>query len=161
MIVWHNQRYMIELWAAVLFNSVKRFVMRYLHSFVLCLISGLLVTPLLSNPAQAEGECKLKTGKNFEIKPDQGPVTLNWVLENTSLCSVRVLVASDYAVNSISLQDQPNNGSIKQLSQTVFDYNKNNKFLGTDRFTVKICGKKSYGTSACSVVTYQMDSVQK
>ena len=82
-------------------------------------------------------------------------------MENTSLCTVRVMVASDYAVNSISLQDQPNNGSIKQLSQTVFDYNKNNKFLGTDRFTVKICGKKSYGTSACSVVTYQMDSVQK
>lgn len=135
--------------------------MRYVHLFFFSLISGLCVATILSNPSQAEGECKLKTGKNFEIKPDQGPVTLNWVLENTSLCTVRVLVASDYAVNSISLQDQPNNGSIKQLSQTVFDYNKNNKFLGTDRFTVKICGKKSYGTSACSVVTYQMDSVQK
>jgi hypothetical protein len=135
--------------------------MRYLPLFFLSLICGLCAATLLSNPSQAEGECKLKTGKNFEIKPDQGPVTLNWVMENTSLCTVRVLVASDYAVNSISLQDQPNNGSIKQLSQTVFDYNKNNKFLGTDRFTVKICGKKSYGTSACSVVTYQMDSVQK
>jgi len=135
--------------------------MRSLPLFLLSLICGLCAATLLSNPSQAEGECKLKTGKNFEIKPDQGPVTLNWVMENTSLCTVRVLVASDYAVNSISLQDQPNNGSIKQLSQTVFDYNKNNKFLGTDRFTVKICGKKSYGTSACSVVTYQMDSVQK
>jgi len=135
--------------------------MRYLPLFFLSLICGLFAATLLSNPSQAEGECKLKTGKNFEIKPDQGPVTLNWLMENTSLCTVRVMVASDYAVNSISLQDQPNNGSIKQLSQTVFDYNKNNKFLGTDRFTVKICGKKSYGTSACSVVTYQMDSVQK
>ena len=135
--------------------------MRSLPLFLLSLICGLCIATLLPNPSQAEGECKLKTGKNFEIKPDQGPVTLNWVMENTSLCTVRVLVASDYAVNSISLQDQPNNGSIKQLSQTVFDYNKNNKFLGTDRFTVKICGKKSYGTSACSVVTYQMDSVQK
>jgi hypothetical protein len=135
--------------------------MRYLPLFFLSLICGLFAATLLSNPSQAEGECKIKTGKNFEIKPDQGPVTLNWLMENTSLCTVRVMVASDYAVNSISLQDQPNNGSIKQLSQTVFDYNKNNKFLGTDRFTVKICGKKSYGTSACSVVTYQMDSVQK
>ena len=66
--------------------------------------------------------------------------------------TVRVSLPSDYTVTSISLQDQPGNGSIKQLSQNVFDYTKNSKFLGTDRFTVKVCGKKSYGTSACAVV---------
>ena len=125
------------------------------------LSGGVLMVMALLSSAYADGECKLKGGKNFEVKPDQGPVTLNWVLENTSLCTVRVLVPSDYAVNSIALQDQPSNGSIKQLSQNVFDYSKNSKFLGTDKFTVKVCGKKSYGTSACALVTYQMDSVQK
>ena len=122
---------------------------------------GVLIALLSALPAHAEGECKLKGGKNFEVKPDQGPVTQNWILENTGTCSVRVLLPSDYAVNSISLQDQPSNGSLKQLSQNVFDYSKNSKFLGTDKFTVKVCGKKSYGTSACTLVTYQMDSVQK
>ena len=125
------------------------------------LSGGVLMVMALLSSAYADGECKLKGGKNFEVKPDQGPVTLNWILENTSLCTVRVLVPSDYAVNSIALQDQPSNGSIKQLSQNVFDYSKNSKFLGTDKFTVKVCGKKSYGTSACALVTYQMDSVQK
>lgn len=128
---------------------------------VLTLCLGVIVSAVQTLPAHADTECKLKTGKNFEIKPDQGALTLVWLLENTSLCTVRVLLPSDYAVNSISLQDQPSNGSIKQLSQNVFDYTKNNKFFGTDRFTVKVCGKKSYGTSACAVVTYQMDSVQK
>ena len=125
------------------------------------LSGGVLMVMALLSSAYADGECKLKGGKNFEVKPDQGPVTLNWVLENTSLCTVRVLVPSDYAINSIALQDQPSNGSIKQLSQNVFDYSKNSKSLGTDKFTVKVCGKKSYGTSACALVTYQMDSVQK
>ena len=135
--------------------------MRHSGSSVFIMLCGLIVSVISALPAQADGECKLKTGKSFEIKPDQGAVTLNWVLENTSLCTVHVMVSSDYAVNSISLQDQASNGSIKQLSQNVFDYSKNNKFLGTDRFTVKVCGKKSYGTSACAIVTYQMDSVQK
>ena len=135
--------------------------MRHPLSKTLFLSGGVLILMALLGPVYADGECKLKGGKNFEVKPDQGAVTLNWVLENTSLCTVRVLVPSDYAVNSIALQDQPGNGSIKQLSQNVFDYTKNSKFLGTDKFTVKVCGKKSYGTSACALVTYQMDSVQK
>ena len=135
--------------------------MRYIVSSALIIFGGLVGANISGVPAQADGECKLKTGKNFEVRPDQGSVTLNWIMENTSLCTIRVMVPSDYAVNSISLQDQPNNGTIKQLSQNVFDYTKNNKFLGTDRFTVKVCGKKSYGTSACAVVTYQMDAVQK
>ena len=135
--------------------------MRYIVSSALIIFGGLFGAIISGVPAQADGECKLKTGKNFEVRPDQGSVTLNWIMENTSLCTIRVMVPSDYAVNSISLQDQPNNGTIKQLSQNVFDYTKNNKFLGTDRFTVKVCGKKSYGTSACAVVTYQMDAVQK
>lgn len=135
--------------------------MRHPLSKIGFLLGGVLMVMALLSPAHADGECKLKGGKNFEVKPDQGPVTLNWILENTSLCTVRVLVPSDYAVNSIALQDQPSNGSIKQLSQNVFDYSKNSKFLGTDKFTVKVCGKKSYGTSACALVTYQMDSVQK
>ena len=135
--------------------------MRYIVSSALIIFGGLVGAIISGVPAQADGECKLKTGKNFEVRPDQGSVTLNWIMENTSLCTIRVMVPSDYAVNSISLQDQPNNGTIKQLSQNVFDYTKNNKFLGTDRFTVKVCGKKSYGTSACAVVTYQMDAVQK
>ena len=135
--------------------------MRYCGFSTLLLLCGLFLATISAVPAQADGECKLKTGKNFEIKPDQGAITLNWVMENINQCTVRVMMPSDYAVNSISLQDQPSNGSIKQLSQNVFDYTKNNKFFGTDRFTVKVCGKKSYGTSACAVVTYQMDSVQK
>jgi hypothetical protein len=135
--------------------------MRHSLSKTFSLSGGVLILMALLSPVYADGECKLKGGKNFEVKPDQGAVTLNWVLENTSLCTVRVLVPSDFAVNSIALQDQPSNGSIKQLSQNVFDYTKNSKFLGTDKFTVKVCGKKSYGTSACALVTYQMDSVQK
>ena len=135
--------------------------MRYIVSSALIIFGGLVGAIISGVPAQADGECKLKTGKKFEVRPDQGSVTLNWIMENTSLCTIRVMVPSDYAVNSISLQDQPNNGTIKQLSQNVFDYTKNYKFLGTDRFTVKVCGKKSYGTSACAVVTYQMDAVQK
>lgn len=135
--------------------------MRPSISPALILCGSILLALTSALPAQADGECKLKGGKNFEVKPDQGPVTLNWILENTSTCSVRVLLPTDYAVNSIALQDQPSNGSVKQLSQNVFDYNKNNKYLGTDKFTVKVCGKKSYGTSACTLVTLQMESVQK
>ena len=135
--------------------------MRHRASIAFIVFCSLMMMPLSTIPAKADGECKLKGGKNFEIKPDQGPVTLNWVLENTGTCTVRVLLPADYAVNSIALQDQASNGSIKQLSQNVFEYNKNGKFLGSDKFTVKVCGKKSYGTSACAAVTFLMESVQK
>ena len=94
--------------------------MRHRASITFIVFGSLMIMPLSTVPAKADGECKLKGDKNFEIKPDQGPVTLNWVLENTGTCTVRVLLPADYAVNSIALQDQASNGSIKQLSQNVF-----------------------------------------
>jgi hypothetical protein len=127
-------------------------------------IIGLFWT-LASNEARAD--CNIKAGdkglaKNFEIRPDQSSqLTLLWVLENANNCSIRVLVPAEYSISSISLIGQPGNGSVKQISQNLFDYNKNPQFWGTDRFGVKVCGKKSFGTSACTTVTYQIDAVKK
>ena len=116
---------------------------------------------------ESRADCNIKAGdkglaKNFEIRPDQGSsLTLIWILENANTCSIRVLLPSEYSVTSISLLGQPANGNVKQISQNLFDYSKNPQYLGTDRFGVKVCGKKSFGTSSCTTVTYQIDSVKK
>ncbi len=103
-----------------------------------------------------------RSGQKFEIRPDQGSsLTLVWILENANTCSIRVLMPPEYSVTSISLLGQPANGNVKQISQNLFDYSKNPQYLGTDRFGVKVCGKKSFGTSSCTTVTYQIDSVKK
>ncbi len=123
----------------------------------------------LSVMTSSEGwaDCNIKAGdkglaKNFEIRPDQSSsMTLLWILENANNCSIRVLLPSEYTVSSISLLGQPANGSVKQISQNLFDYNKAPQYWGTDRFGVKVCGKKSFGTSSCTTVTYQIDSVKK
>jgi len=128
-------------------------------------VAELVISVLVAGARWAD--CNSKAGdtalaKNFEIRPDQGSsLTLVWILENTNTCSIRVLMPSEYSVTSISLLAQPANGNVKQISQNLFDYNKNPQFLGTDRFGVKVCGKKSFGTSSCTTVTYQVDSVKK
>lgn len=112
-------------------------------------------------------DCNIKAGdkglaKNFEIRPDQSSsMTLVWMLENANTCSIRVLLPAEYSVTSISLLGQPSNGNVKQISQNIFDYTKNPQFWGSDRFSIKVCGKKSFGTSSCSTVQYQVDSVKK
>ena len=126
-------------------------------AFVVSLLSGNVVL----------ADCNIKAGvkglaKNFEIRPDQNSsLTLQWILENANTCSIRVLMPSEYSVTSISLLGQPSNGAVKQISQNLFDYSKIPQFWGTDRFSVKVCGKKSFGTSSCSTVLYQVDSVKK
>jgi hypothetical protein len=128
-------------------------------------VAGFLMSFLAAGESRAD--CNIKAGdkglaKNFEIRPDQGSsLTLIWILENANTCSIRVLLPSEYSVTSISLLGQPANGNVKQISQNLFDYSKNPQYLGTDRFGVKVCGKKSFGTSSCTTVTYQIDSVKK
>ena len=142
-------------------GMMKRGVVFLRLSWVAAFVISFLVA------GESWADCNIKAGdkglaKNFEIRPDQGStLTLVWILENTNTCSIRVLMPSEYSVTSISLLGQPANGNVKQNSQNLFDYNKNPQFLGTDRFGVKVCGKKSFGTSSCTTVTYQVDSVKK
>jgi hypothetical protein len=145
-------------------------VMEMTYGLVVMRLFWVVVTALgLSLAATGEGraDCNIKAGdkglaKNFEIRPDQSSsMTLVWILENANSCSIRVLMPSEYSVTSISLLGQPANGNVKQISQNLFDYNKSPQYWGTDRFGVKVCGKKSFGTSSCSTVTYQIDSVKK
>lgn len=128
--------------------------------------AALLAAGLMASTASL-ADCNIKAGdkglaKNFEIRPDQSnSLTLQWILENAATCSIRVLVPAEYSISSISLLGQPTNGNVKQISQNLFDYTRNPQFLGSDRFGVKVCGKKSFGISACTVVTYQVDSIKK
>ena len=123
----------------------------------LCLI-GLTCAP-------AHASCLQKGGdkgalKEAEFHPENNDtITLLYWLEGVSTCYNRVPMPSGYEVIEAHIENHPTRGTVTQIERQVFKYTKNSGHLGMDHYSVRVCARKRFGTSGCTLIRYNMNSI--
>ena len=86
------------------------------------------------------------------------PPLLYW-LEGVSTCYNRVPMPQGYDVIEASIENHPSRGTVTQIDKNVFKYTKNSGHLGMDQYSVRVCAKKRFGTTGCTLIRYNMNSI--
>ena len=94
-----------------------------------------LVTPITFNP------------------PQNDSVSTSVVITNRSSCIIRFRSFSYLVFDSVSVSSRPGSGTVNQVSAMEFRYRPKAGFKGSDRFSLRVCGK-GRTNAGCSTVTY-------
>ena len=114
---------------------------------------------------QADASCLQKGGdkgalKEAEFHPEKNDtITLLYWLEGVSTCYNRVPMPQGYDVIEASIENHPSRGTVTQIDKNVFKYTKNSGHLGMDQYSVRVCAKKRFGTTGCTLIRYNMNSI--
>ena len=115
--------------------------------------------------SDAKASCLQKGGdkgalKEAEFHPENNDtITLLYWLEGVSTCYNRVPMPSGYEVIEAHIENHPSRGTVSQIDKNVFKYTKNMGHLGMDHYSVRVCARKRFGTTGCTLIRYNMNSI--
>ena len=113
----------------------------------------------------AHASCLQKGGdkgalKEAEFHPENNDtITLLYWLEGVSTCYNRIPMPAGYEVIEAHIENHPSRGTVSQIDKNVFKYTKNSGHLGMDHYSVRVCAKKRFGTTGCTLIRYNMNSI--
>ena len=120
---------------------------------------------LIMIPHAAQASCLQKGGdkgalKEAEFHPENNDtITLLYWLEGVSTCYNRVPMPQGYEVIEAHIENHPTRGTVSQIDKNIFKYTKNSGHLGMDQYSVRVCAKKRFGTTGCTLIRYNMNSI--
>ena len=120
---------------------------------------------LFATSHQAQASCLQKGGdkgalKEAEFHPENNDtITLLYWLEGVSTCYNRVPMPQGYEVIEAYIENHPTRGTVTQTDLNIFKYTKNSGHLGMDQYSVRVCARKRFGTTGCTLIRYNMNSI--
>lgn len=114
------------------------------------------------NPAHAKGSCSVRG--TFYLGSDS---TWDYSMSTKSgeRCSSHSANRSrtnidrgvDYELQRLYVQERPNHGKVSLIEGGTYEYTSDAKYVGTDRFSLKICGTIKTSELKCAILLFHVD----
>ena len=101
----------------------------------------------------AMANCRIIGFRFFVAQNDA--VSTTGISTGGSGCTHRFRSFSTTQFTSGSIVSRPSNGTLSEIGALAFRYVPKAGYKGTDRYTVRVCGKGDAG-SGCSTITYNL-----
>ena len=111
-------------------------------------ISALMLSSSIANAA-----CLISPFRFYPAQNDS--VLTTAAITDGSACTLRFRSLSTLVFDSASVVSRPSNGTLNKVGALEFVYRPKGGFRGSDKLSVKICGKGTSG-AGCSTITYQI-----